>query len=361
MTRHALLEILDLARWAPSGDNTQPWRFEIVADDRVVVHGFDTRERCVYDLDGHSSQIALGAMLETLAIAASAKGLSAHAQRRTGCADTEPMFDVMLAADPEATSSDLVPAIKLRSVQRRPLSTRPLVDTEKARLAGSVGPDFVLCWLEGWRARLRTTRALVFNSKIRLTMPEAYQVHRDIIAWNADFSEDKVPDRAVGLDPVSTMLMRWVMRDWRRVQFFNTFLAGTIVPRVQLDLIPGLACAAHVLVVASKEPSGIDDYVAAGRAVQRFWLTAALLGLQHQPEVTPLIFSRYIREARSFSARTRTMIDAKRLRGEIGALVGSDVADRAVWMGRIGAGKPARARSLRLPLEKLIVSGTRSI
>jgi nitroreductase len=22
-------QILDLARWAPSGDNTQPWRFEI--------------------------------------------------------------------------------------------------------------------------------------------------------------------------------------------------------------------------------------------------------------------------------------------------------------------------------------------
>jgi hypothetical protein len=361
MTRDTLLEILDLARWAPSGDNTQPWRFEILGDDRVVVHGFDTRKRCVYDLDGHASQLALGAMLETLTIAASAKGLSAHVRRRTGCADTEPTFDVTLAADPEATRSELVSSIKLRSVQRRPLSTRPLLDSEKAKLAASVGADFVVFWLEGWRARLHTTWMLVFNSKIRLTMPEAYSVHRDIIAWNAEFSEDKVPDRAVGLDPVTTMLMRWVMRDWRRVQFFNTFLAGTIVPRIQLDFIPALACAAHVLIVASKEPSSIDDYVAAGRAVQRFWLTATLLGLQHQPEVTPLIFSRYIREARIFSARARTMNEAKRLRRDIGVLVGLDVADRAVWMGRIGAGKSARARSLRLPLDKLIVSGNTPI
>src|SRR5205085_12204118 len=48
-----LLEtVLDLARWAPSGDNTQPWRFAIEADDRVAVYGHDTRLHSGYDLDG---------------------------------------------------------------------------------------------------------------------------------------------------------------------------------------------------------------------------------------------------------------------------------------------------------------------
>lgn len=62
--------ILDRARWAPSGDNSQPWRFEVVADDHVIVHGHDTREWCVYDIDGRPSQLAHGALLETIAIAA---------------------------------------------------------------------------------------------------------------------------------------------------------------------------------------------------------------------------------------------------------------------------------------------------
>ena len=35
MTRDILLQILDLARWAPSGDNTQPWRFELIGDEDV--------------------------------------------------------------------------------------------------------------------------------------------------------------------------------------------------------------------------------------------------------------------------------------------------------------------------------------
>ena len=43
--------ILDLARWAPSGDNVQCWRFEIVGERHVVVHGFDTRAHVVYEPD----------------------------------------------------------------------------------------------------------------------------------------------------------------------------------------------------------------------------------------------------------------------------------------------------------------------
>jgi len=53
MTQPVIEQILDQARWAPSGDNTQPWRFEIKGPLHVVVHGSDTRRHCVYDLDGH--------------------------------------------------------------------------------------------------------------------------------------------------------------------------------------------------------------------------------------------------------------------------------------------------------------------
>ncbi|MDT1843054.1 molybdopterin biosynthesis protein MoeY, partial [Acinetobacter baumannii] len=83
-----------LARWAPSGDNTQPWRFELAAPDHVVVHASDTRSDTVYDLDGHPSQISVGALLETMCIAASVHGLRAEAQRRAGSPEQQPLFDV---------------------------------------------------------------------------------------------------------------------------------------------------------------------------------------------------------------------------------------------------------------------------
>ncbi|MDN2709290.1 nitroreductase family protein [Janthinobacterium sp. SUN118] len=351
-----LENILDQARWAPSGDNTQPWRFEIVEARHVVVHGFDTRSHCVYDLDGHPSQLSLGALLESLALAASSHGLRMEARRRLSMPDTLPTFDVHLLDSPGMLPDPLAAFLPRRSVQRRRLGTRRLRASEKAALAASLPPGYGVQWHEGWRARLACARLMFDNAKLRLTMPEAHRVHRDVIEWGARFSNDRIPDQALGVDPMTARLMRWIMQSWRRVDFFNTWLAGTLAPRLQMDLLPGLYCAAHGVLLADAPPRHIDDYVAAGRAMQRFWLTATQLGLQLQPELTPLIFSRYVRERRAFS-RTEGMQElAQELAGQCQSVLGAAAFDRAVFLCRIGAGPAARARSLRRPLSELLVT-----
>lgn len=348
-------QILDLGRWAPSGDNTQPWRFEIVTDTHVVVHGFDTRDHCVYDLDGHPSQISLGALLETISIAASVHGLRVDVSRRPDLPDTTPTFDLHFSNDPRVPADPLVAQITTRSVQRRPMRLRPLTVAEKHSLEASVGGAYRVQWLERFGARAATARLMFDNAKLRLTMPEAYRVHRDVIEWNARFSEDRVPDQALGVDPLTARLMRHVMGSWKRVRFFNRFLAGTIAPRLQMDLIPGLCCAAHFVLLATQRPQTVDDYVAAGRALQRFWLTATSLGLVMQPELTPLIFSRYVRDGVPFSKEPGMEALARSLARKLEGLISATGTELAVFMGRIGDGPPAKSRSTRKRLEQLII------
>lgn len=351
-----LYDILDLARWAPSGDNAQPWRFEIVGEHHVVVHGFDTREHCVYDLDGHASQLALGALLETLTVAASGHGLRAGIERREGMPETQPTFDVRFSVDAEIHPDPLLSFITQRTVQRRRMRTALLSPAQKEVLDAAAGSTYSIVWMEGISSKLRAARLMFDNARIRLTIPEAYAVHRAIIEWNARFSEDKVPDQALGLDPVTLRLMRWVMASWGRVEFFNTFLAGTLAPRIQLDFIPGLACAAHFALVAKTPPITLDDYVMAGRAVQRFWLTATRLGLKLQPEMTPVIFGRYVREGKSFTRSSRARESAAALTGRLSRLLGVEPLQRVVFLGRIGFGPSPSSRSLRLALPKLLRS-----
>ncbi|MEE4238939.1 MAG: nitroreductase family protein, partial [Anderseniella sp.] len=191
-THQPLADILELARWAPSGDNTQPWRFEVIDDHRFIVHGFDTREHCVYDLDGHPSQIAHGALLETLAIAASAHKLRAEISRRPDSPDTHPDYLVELIPDSSVTADPLLSYIKQRSVQRRPMRTTPLTEAQKQALQQAVGNLYTVRWFEGGSQRRRLAKLMFDNAKLRLTMPEAYAVHREIIEWQAQFSEDKV-------------------------------------------------------------------------------------------------------------------------------------------------------------------------
>lgn len=353
MDRKTLCQILDLARWAPSGDNTQPWRFEIAGDEHLVIHGFDTRQHCLYDIDGHPSQISIGALLETIRIAASGYALSAAIERRHAD-ETRPIFDLWLKADPAITPSPLIPFITTRTVQRRALSTRALSVEQKNALEASVGSDYLICWREGWRLRLAAAGLMFSSAKIRLTTPEAYAVHQSVIEWSARFSPDKIPDQAVGLDPLTTRVTRWVMQDWRRVEFFNRYLGGTLLPRLELDVVPALACAAHFLIAARSAPRGIDDYVAAGMAVQRFWLTVTQLGLQLQPEMTPLIFSIYARGNREFSAREESLGRARDVGADLARLMGDACLETAVFMGRIGAGPRPTSRSTRLDLETLL-------
>ncbi len=346
-------QILDLARWAPSGDNTQPWRFEIKGEHEIVVHGFDTRDHCVYDLDGHPSQMALGALLETMRIAATGYGLRAEVSRRLDMPEVTPTFDVRLIADAVLAPSPLIPAITTRAVQRRPLSTTPLTAAQKTALEASVAPAHQVLWFETFPERWRIAKLLFRNAKLRLTMPEAFAVHRSVIEWGARFSEDKIPEQAVGIDPITAKLMHWVMHSWPRVDFFNTWLGGTIAPRLQLDLIPGLLCGAHFALVAQAEPETIDHYVVAGAGLQRFWLDAERLGLRLQPEMTPVIFSRYHREHRIFTANTQVQVLGASVAARFSDLLGETHARRVVFFGRVGSGKAAVSRSTRLPLSRL--------
>jgi len=347
-------QILEVARWAPSPDNTQPWRFEITGQDRLIIYGFDTSSHSIYDLDGHASQIGLGTLLENITLAASGHGLHASFHRRLETPPTQHVFDVYFTPAPGITADPLIPYIPTRTVQRRALGTRSLAPAEKAALEAAVGPAYRLIWLEGFRNKLRTAMLMFHNAKLRLTMPEAYRVHKDAIEWNARFSHDRIPDQAVGLDPITTRLMQWVLQSWQRVTFFNRYLAGTWLARIEMDLLPGIACGAHFAILAHEKPLTTDDYVSAGRAVQRFWLTATQLGLQLQPETTPLIFARYLRNGIQFSQlkgiHERAQLPARRLR----QLIGEKEVEFAVFMGRIGAGRAADARSLRLTPERLL-------
>ncbi len=350
----AILEsVLDLARWAPSGDNSQPWRFEMKGTRHVVVHGTDTRHASVYDFEGRASQLSLGALLENFRLAATAHGWLVDAKRRPGPI-THPTFDLHFS--PSRTVLDpLADCIRARSVQRGPMSTKPLSDPQKAALQSAVDPTYKVVWRTAPRDRWTMARLLFANARIRFLMPEAYGWHRRMVEWDARFSRDRIPDQALGASRPTLALMRWAMRSWNRVRFTGTWLAGTVLPRLEMEMLPAWACAGHFLIVARDGAScrSPDAFIDAGRAMQRFWLTATHLGLQLQPEVTPLIFSWYQRSGQRFSAEPGLQEQARILDDRFVDWLGPDDWRNAVFMGRIGNGPAAHARAVRLTSQEL--------
>lgn len=347
-------QILNLARWAPSGDNTQPWRFRIEAADHIVVLGHDTREHCVYDLRGEASRLAHGALLECIALAASRHGLRADITTRPDCPDPAPVYDVRLVPDASVAPDPLADHIESRTVQRRPMSRRPLTAEQQRALEACLAPGYTVRWLAG-ADRLRMARLLFRNGRLRLLLPEGFPLHRDIIEWGARYSEDRIPEQAVGFDPLTARVSRWALQSWSRLSFLNRYLGGTLLPALQLDFLPGVLCAAHFVLLAPRPPQDKADYLAAGRQLMRLWLTATRCGLHLQPAMTPLIFAGYVRRGIPFTRVARLQAQAARIAEALQAQIGpAQSAVQGVFIGRIGQGKTPSARSLRLSLARLL-------
>ncbi len=355
----SLRRVLELARWAPSPDNVQPWRFEVTSPRSLIVHGHAEKELGIYDLLGRGGQIAMGALLETLEAAASREGWTLSAQRLADSRDSHPSFRIEFSPT-QAPVSPLAEFIERRSTQRRPMGSTALTAGQKAELeahAAAVAPGFRIAWFEG-ADRARVARLLFKSAHIRLTSESAYHVHTRIIQWRARYSEDRIPDRAIGLDPLTTRFMEWAMGSWRRVSFMNRWFAGTLAPRLQLDYLPGRACAAHAVLLCAEEPLTVDHQVAAGRALQRLWLAATGMGLQMQPEMTPILFSEYVRKGVDFSPVPHHAQTAREVARRLEAMLGPErPMSRTVCMLRLGGGRDPSSRSLRLPLNRLLRRG----
>lgn len=346
--------ILEEAKWAPSGDNTQPWQFQIVDKMHFNVITEDTRNWCVYDIDGKASMLAVGALLENITIAAAGQQLKAEFRYQNNGTRDNPVISVALTEQESKQSHPLQAAITQRVTQRRPFKTTPLTIEQKENLTASVGPDYQVLWAEKDK---KTQMALTMfrSANIHLSIPEGFQVHKRIIAWGVRYSEDKIPDQAIGLDPIAVMLMKWTIKSWKRVAFLNKYMAGTLLPRIQLNLIPGLKCAAHFTIVARQEPKTPDDFIQAGRALQRFWLTATSLGLLLQPEMAPLLFCRFSLKGIKFTKDTHALKLASELPDALIKVFGDHKALNRVFMGRLGTGKSPKSRSIRKSLKDLVV------
>ncbi len=370
-------QILDLARWAPSGDNNQPWRFEITGEDSLTIRLLDSSNDDVYDYNGgQPTLLAGGFLLETLRIAASTFGRLAWWEYRGRAGDDgagggegngakgDHLIDVSLPKAPGIEADPLAPFIAIRSVDRRRYRAAPLTEAQKRALEESLGDELAIDWHESLPARWRMARINALATDIRLNIPEAFRVHKRILDWSHRFSARGVPAAAIGLDPLTLRLTRWAFASWARMRRLNRLPGGTLIARIEMDLLPGLFCAAHFTVArrdaaAPGEADAVPALLRAGQALQRFWLTATRLGLAMQPGLAPLCFAHYGAAGTPFTEDLRIRRRAARLAGRIAELAADGEDGRAaplLFAGRIGRARAGRtiARSRRRPLAELM-------
>ena len=260
---------------APSGGNSQPWRFELRAGEiRCALDPSRCQGLLAYQ--GLAPAIALGAAVENLVVSAPLLGLAAEVEV------SDAALAVVRLRRHAAPISPLAAAVDARACHRSATQPVPLTAAARARLLGEPPEDGVAVELHEDRTILDAV-ARVAGGWDRLRVLSA-TMHPELVRelrWTrreAVETRDGIELACLELPPPLELGLRVVARP------------DAVAKLRAIDGGAGLrdgALRAHAhasalgrFVVRDRTVRG---YVGLGRTVQRFWLTAASLGLGAHP------------------------------------------------------------------------------
>jgi len=263
--------LIHQATLAPSGHNTQPWRFSW-GPGVIRIHPDLHRRLPVVDPDDHALYISLGCALENLCIAATHHGLSAQVDTFP---DDEPEECLRIRLNPTTRGGEapLYTAIPRRQSNRRPYDGKPIPADHLTRLLEANHQDSVTLKAfqttgeevepvidfvkEGNRAQFNDPAFVEeLVSWIRFT-PREVRAHRDGLTA-----------AALGFPPVPRWLGRFIM-------------TRLITPEGEARRQEKAIRSSALLLLFIAHVNDRHNWVTLGRSFQRVALTATSLGICH--------------------------------------------------------------------------------
>ncbi|MDY6796420.1 MAG: nitroreductase [Actinomycetota bacterium] len=257
--------LVSYAILAPSGHNTQPWRFAIKSNS-VEVYADYSRRLPVADGDDRELTMSIGAAITNLEVAAAHFGLKNEVRYHSGN-DKELMARVILQkGDADKGLLDLFPAITGRRTNRLAFKDRELEagDLEKLRRNSTFGQTSVqLVTDKGMKDRL--AELIDEGDRVRMADRSFRKELGDWIRPAKSIADDGLMTDSIGIPGFLSWAGPWMMR---------TFNIGKSQGKKDADLAAKSAAIAVVLGSDSR-----DNLLDAGRLFERFTLTLTNMGM----------------------------------------------------------------------------------
>ncbi len=343
--------ILENGVKAPSGSNSQPWKFKIDSN-RVYVFAEYQKDHPILNVNNRGTLIAHGALLENISIASSHLGWKANIQ----VFPDKSNLNLIAIIDFEkniVVVENLFDAINKRSTNRKPYSQQQLTSQQKQELT-NLGSNFEGLGVK-FEDRAKELEKLGIASSVNeIVMLENKTLHKLFfkeITWNErEDSERKMGFflKSLEMNPGQRLALR-LFSKWPVINFFN-----------KLGAAKGIA-ASNAKIYSSVGAIGIittrdidEDFLKAGRLLERIWLTATNWGLGVHLVTGVLYLWQRIQDPnfKEISEEHRQRIkEAYKIIADV-----FDVApdQRIAILFRIGQVDSPSARSKRIQIEKLI-------
>ncbi len=348
-----IADMLTEATLAPSGGNTQPWCFEVDgACVNVCLNG--RRETGLLDVQNIASRLALGAVVDILAIGAAARSRHARITYQPNSERPEVVarVDVIEGTTPEDLSlKALHPLVTARHTNRRTVPSSPLRVEERAALDESISAfDARIDWIEGRASLAELAEVIAEGDRIRMLHPGLNaDLKRELSFEPASEVLDAISIDTVEASELDRVAYQLMLRPEVALRVKETGGGDRLLDRSRREVTN--AAAVGVLTASSEAPKTLLE---AGRAMHRVWLEATRLGLGFQP-VGVLPYMVRLTEAPDVCSFDHD--DVATLRELEAALRGINPAlsERPLLMVfRVHRSPLASARSLRIPIEAVV-------
>lgn len=339
--------ILERSVNAPSGSNSQPWRFALRGGSLDLI-ALSDKDHPILNYRRRGTLIAHGALAENIRIAAAAAGLATE-MRVLPDGEDAPVTARLSFSDSAPSEEALAAHISLRATNRQPyVAERRLTALQLRYLTespGEVGGGSRFAYTTDRSSIDRLARVAAANEIVTLENEDLHRLFFQEIAWSRE--EEKARGggmyvKTMGLAPPQEAMIR-PLRYWPAMRSLNMLGFARMIAAGNAK-----AYAATPLIGAVFADDDDAAFFAAGRLIERIWLKASRLGFGCHLMAGTLFFRHALSGGADFlsSAHAALIEEEYRAaqrqfpeeRGEIAALL------------RIGVPRrPPKALSLKVP------------
>jgi len=343
-----LEQLVKSAILAPSGDNTQPWRFEVDSRaQRIDIHLDPTRDTSPMNSGQRMARIAVGAALENLVQAVLHSGCSCEIEEPPPGALARVRLSV-----PDGVSIGLGSATKARVTNRRPYDGRflPSDFVEKSGLDGNPVDGVSTRWIID-RSRIGLLAPLIGRGDA-LMFGEPSMLAAFLVKVRFDAAPDAEVDDGLCLASLEAKAPdRLALRMMRRIP--DKVLGAIGLSRIFDKSARALVNSASGLCLVVTADDSESNDVQAGRAMQRAWLSLTEVGLAAQPMMSLLVLENVSDNGGSELVESLGADALAALREELRELVPEIGKGRPAVLLRFGYAEPPSGRTGRLPIGKV--------
>jgi len=333
---------------APSGDNTQPWRFVIHPDaSRIAIHLDQTRDPTPMNSGQRMARLAIGAAVENIVRTAESWGWRTQVE-----VPAPPAVIAVRIIDrgDRVEGLPVDPFVQRRLTNRRPYMRKPIQADIVEDLRDSTVdlPGVNTVWILDEDRLGRLAGLMGRSDALMLGEPSMRHGFLDNLRFDLSPNDEAEEGMSLGTlelsraDRAAVRLLRFTP-NW----IFSAFGAASKFAKTARRLVE----SSSGLYIVAENGGTEQDEVVAGRAMQRAWLKLTEYGLAVQPMMSLAILESVLVRGSAELLRSLGKPQAEQLVREFHEIVPHLENAHVAFIARFGYAEPPTCGTGRLPVD----------